>query len=109
MKKILFLHGFGSSGATQTAEYLRHKLPEAEVISPDIPLDPEKAYTLTSNSFMLKDKGDGYAMFADCEEVPGGGIKDVQAVIDYLEELTPEEVGNLYADPHGQGRITILE
>ena len=43
MKKILFLHGFGSSGATQTAEYLRHKLPEAEVISPDIPLDPEKA------------------------------------------------------------------
>lgn len=74
-----------------------------------VSLDPEKAYTLASNSFILKDKGDGYAMFADCEEVPGGGIKDVQAVIDYLEELTPEEVGNLYADPHGQGRITILE
>ena len=43
MKKILFLHGFGSSGATQTAEYLRHKFPEAEVISPDIPLDPKEA------------------------------------------------------------------
>ena len=74
-----------------------------------VSLEPEKAYTLTSNSFMLKDKGDGNAMFADCEEVPGGGVKDVQAVIDYLEELTPEEVGNLYADPHGLGRITILE
>ncbi len=43
MKKILFLHGLGSSGATQTAEYLRKKLPEVEVISPDIPLHPHKA------------------------------------------------------------------
>lgn len=43
MKKIIFLHGLGSSGATQTAEYLRKKLPEVEVISPDIPLHPHKA------------------------------------------------------------------
>lgn len=33
----------GSSGATQTANYLRLKLPEVEVISPDIPLHPEDA------------------------------------------------------------------
>ena len=43
MKKILFLHGLGSSGATQTADYLRKKLPEVEVVSPDIPLHPHKA------------------------------------------------------------------
>ena len=43
MKKILCLHGLGSSGATQTAEYLRKKLPEVEVVSPDIPLHPHKA------------------------------------------------------------------
>ncbi|MEE3416873.1 MAG: YqiA/YcfP family alpha/beta fold hydrolase, partial [Prevotella sp.] len=43
MKKIIYLHGFGSSGATQTADYLRNKLPEIEVISPDIPLQPEEA------------------------------------------------------------------
>ena len=43
MKKILFLHGLGSSGATQTADYLRKKLPEVEVVSPDIPLNPHKA------------------------------------------------------------------
>ena len=43
MKKIIYLHGFGSSGATQTADYLRNKLPEVEVISPDIPLHPEEA------------------------------------------------------------------
>ena len=43
MKKIIYLHGLGSSGATQTADYLRNKLPEVEVISPDIPLHPEEA------------------------------------------------------------------
>jgi hypothetical protein len=43
MKKIIFLHGFGSSGATKTADYLRTKLPDTMVISPDIPLDPEVA------------------------------------------------------------------
>ena len=46
MKKILFLHGLGSSGATQTADYLRKKLPEVDVISPDIPLHPHKAMRL---------------------------------------------------------------
>lgn len=43
MKKIIFLHGFGFSGATKTADYLRTKLPDLMVISPDIPLDPEVA------------------------------------------------------------------
>ena len=43
MKKIIYLHGLGSSGATQTADYLRNKLPEVEVISPDIPLHSEEA------------------------------------------------------------------
>lgn len=43
MKKIIYLHGMGSSGATQTADYLRLKLPDVEVISPDIPLLPEEA------------------------------------------------------------------
>ena len=43
MQKIVYLHGLGSSGATQTADYLRKKLPEVEVISPDIPLRPEEA------------------------------------------------------------------
>ena len=43
MKKIIFLPGFGSSGSTMTADYLRMKLPGIEVISPDIPLDPKLA------------------------------------------------------------------
>jgi len=40
MKRIIYLHGLGSSGATQTAEYLRVKLRYPVVVSPDIPLEP---------------------------------------------------------------------
>lgn len=41
--KIIYFHGFASSGATGTAESLRRMLPEVQVISPDIPVDPSKA------------------------------------------------------------------
>ena len=41
--KILYFHGFASSGATGTAELLRKMLPEVEVLSPDIPVDPVEA------------------------------------------------------------------
>ena len=47
MKKILYLHGFGSSGASGTVELLRKEFWErtdaahrAVVVAPDIPLDP---------------------------------------------------------------------
>lgn len=41
--KIIYFHGFASSGATGTAELLRKMLPEVEVLSPDIPVDPVEA------------------------------------------------------------------
>ncbi len=41
--KIIYFHGFASSGATGTAELLRKLLPEVEVVSPDIPVDPDEA------------------------------------------------------------------
>ena len=46
MKKILYLHGFGSSGASGTVELLRREFwgkdisRRAIVIAPDIPIDP---------------------------------------------------------------------
>lgn len=45
-KKILYVHGFGSSGATGTAKTIRMLLPSAEVISPDLPLHPAEAMDL---------------------------------------------------------------
>jgi len=49
MKKILYLHGFGSSGASGTVESLRRAFWRADaahravVTAPDIPLDPVEA------------------------------------------------------------------
>ena len=47
MKKIMYLHGFGSSGASGTVDLLRREFWErsdaahrATVVAPDIPLDP---------------------------------------------------------------------
>lgn len=42
-KKILYIHGFASSGSSGTVKILRLLLPEAEVIAPDVPVDPHEA------------------------------------------------------------------
>lgn len=39
-KKILYIHGFASAGSTGTAERLRVLMPQATVISPDVPVEP---------------------------------------------------------------------
>ncbi len=44
--KIVYFHGFASSGASGTVEILRKMLPSATVIAPDIPVDPEEALPL---------------------------------------------------------------
>ncbi|MBR3085381.1 MAG: hypothetical protein IKH04_03155 [Kiritimatiellae bacterium] len=53
MKKILYLHGFASSGASGTVGLLRRELWEkappdrrATVVAPDIPLDPAVAFPM---------------------------------------------------------------
>lgn len=43
MRKLLYFHGFGSSGQTDTAKILRELLPEFLVLSLDIPVDPNEA------------------------------------------------------------------
>lgn len=40
---VVYLHGLCSSGQTSTAKRLRKALPEHEIISPDIPVNPEDA------------------------------------------------------------------
>ena len=45
-KKLLYVHGFASSGATGSARSLRILLPNATVISPDLPVRPSEAMEL---------------------------------------------------------------
>ncbi len=42
-KTIIYLHGYGSSGLSNTVSYLRKLMPDCEVIAPDIPVDPKEA------------------------------------------------------------------
>ena len=45
-KKILYVHGFASSGASGTVGRMRLLLPKATVIAPDLPVDPHEALRL---------------------------------------------------------------
>ncbi len=45
-KKIMYVHGFGSSGQSGTVTRLRTVLPGATVIAPDLPIQPAEAMTL---------------------------------------------------------------
>ncbi len=47
--KVIYFHGYASSGATGTAETLRRLLPEVEILSPDIPVDPQEALPYLKN------------------------------------------------------------
>lgn len=72
------------------------------------PLDPAKVYTLASHNYVLKSKGDGYSMFADNNFLMDSGMIDNQVLINYIVESLGGVVGEDYADPYGQGRITII-
>jgi predicted esterase YcpF (UPF0227 family) len=45
-KKILYVHGFGSSGQSGTVTRIREVFPNATVIAPDLPVTPEEAIML---------------------------------------------------------------
>ena len=44
-KKIMYLHGFMSSGQTGTVKLLQHLMPNAKFVCEDIPLLSEEAFT----------------------------------------------------------------
>lgn len=46
MTKILFIHGLASSGTYKMATLLRQLMKPAEVIAPDVPIDPDEALNL---------------------------------------------------------------
>ena len=73
------------------------------------PLDPEKTYPLASHNYKLKDCGDGYSMFADNVFLQDSVMIDNQVLINYIVDVLGGTVGEEYADPYGQGRITIIE
>ena len=49
MKTIVYFHGYGSSSQSSTVKYLTKKMPDLNVIAPDIPIDPEEALPFLKN------------------------------------------------------------
>nr|MBQ6241852.1 macro domain-containing protein [Lachnospiraceae bacterium] len=50
--KILYIHGLGSGKNSETPKRLRNALPEAEVLSPEIPIDPAEAMRFLEQNFL---------------------------------------------------------
>ena len=75
----------------------------------DEPLDLAKTYTLASHNYMLKSAGDGMAMFQGCTLLQDSVMIDNQVLINYIVDVLGGVVGEDYANPYGQGRITVIE
>ena len=75
----------------------------------DEPLDLAKTYTLASHNYILKSAGDGMAMFQGCTLLQDSVMIDNQVLINYIVDVLGGVVGEDYADPYGQGRITVIE
>ena len=78
-----------------------------DVLVDGVPIDPQKTYKLASIGYMLKDMGDGYSMFSNCNILKDDVMVDSQILIDYIVEVLGGVVGQEYANPRGQGRISI--
>ena len=72
-------------------------------------LDPEKTYTLAGYDYPLRRPGDGYTAYDGAPVLQDNVKLDNQVLIDYIVDTLGGNVGGEYADPYGEGRITILE
>ena len=75
----------------------------------DEELDPGKTYSLAGGSYILIDRGDGFTFFENAPVLNDLDLIDHQALIDYLSGTPGGTVGEAYADPFGQGRITVKD
>ena len=72
------------------------------------PIDPSAYYTVAGADYWLTGNGDGYTAFDGAEVLQPCAKLDNQALIDYIVETLGGDM-SAYADPYGQGRITIVD
>ncbi len=68
-------------------------------------IDPQATYTLASNSYIIKEGGDGINMFVGNELLLNDAMIDNQALITYIRDTLKGKLGEKYAYP--EGRITV--
>ncbi len=72
------------------------------------PIDLQKKYSMASTNYVLKESGDGMTMFRDAKLLKDKFMVDNEVLIDYLTKNLQGTIGEAYKNPHGQGRITII-
>lgn len=75
----------------------------------DKELKLDKAYTVASNNYILKNAGDGMNMFQDDDILLDEFMLDNQALIQYITVNLNGVVGQPYQNPYGDGRIVEIE
>ena len=68
-------------------------------------IDPQATYTLASNSYLIKEGGDGINMFVGNELVLNDIMIDNQVLITYIRDTLQGRLGEKYAAT--EGRITV--
>ena len=71
-------------------------------------LDLQKTYTVAGMDYLLFEHGDGYTAFDGAEVLQDRVKLDNQLLIDYVVEVLEGTVGARYANPYGDGRITVI-
>ncbi len=82
----------------------KRRVSDIQILKKDgtyVPLELNKEYTVASVSYLLKNKGDGYSMFADNEFEISEGITDYQVLIDYIKSLG-DNISDSYASTEGR-------
>lgn len=74
-----------------------------------VPLDLNKKYTLGGTSYILKNGGNGMTMFKGCKVLQDEVYTDADTLIDYIQKNLNGTIGDNYANPYGQNRITIIK
>ena len=73
----------------------------SDVMIGDVPLDPEKEYTLTGASFLLRG-GDGYSMFKEAKILETTTLTDNEVVMKYIEENLNGVIPETYKEISGE-------
>ena len=75
----------------------------------DADIDPLATYVVGGTDYILLNRGDGNNLFEGCAVVERSIKVDNQALADFIVDTLGGEIGGDYADPYGQGRITLVE
>ena len=89
-----------------------YRVKDVQVLQADgtyAPLELEKTYTVAGIDYILKNNGNGYAMFEGCNVLRIGDLLDHEVVINYIVDVLGGSVGTQYLEPYGEGRITFIQ